>query len=231
MIQIKTMPRLFVLCLFVLSSVFANANSDDDLLTLKSMMPKVCHLAGEFSQSKQIKSIPVPLVSKGEFVYSCDFGLIWKTLTPVTESLVFSNKKHHFLVQDKFTVENLDGVQHYFLADLLLGLMSGNTEFIAKEFELSTLSDVQKGLTLQPKNKMVKQAIQSVVLKKLDDTNNKNALEITITDKNQQTTKIISSEKQQFANHDDFSISCMSLSTSSCKLLFNPVRINTSGQN
>ena len=224
------MTKFFLLCIFVLSSVFANANSVEDLLALKSMMPKVCHLSGEFSQSKQIKTLPVPLVSKGAFVYSCDSGLIWKTHTPISESLVFSNKKLHFLVQDKFTIENLDGLQHHFLADLLLGLMSGNTGFIADEFELSQLSDNQKSLILQPKNKMVKKAIQSVVLKKLDDSN-KNALEIIITDKNQQTTKIISSEKQRFANTDDFSIGCMSLSIPSCKVLLDPVRIITSGQN
>ncbi len=193
-------------------------------------MPAACHFSGEFSQTKQIKTLPVPLVSNGEFIYSCDLGLIWKTQNPIVESLVFTNQKLNFLVPEKLLIENLEGVQHDFLANLLLGLMAGNVEFIAKEFEIeiSEKKDNLIQLTLAPKNKMVKQAIDTVVLKK---QTNKKELQILITDKNQQVTRIVSIEKQQFAKNDDFSKSCTSLSADACNLLLNPVRITTSGQN
>lgn len=221
-----------------------SASSDESLEVLKSLMPKVCNFSGEFSQSKQIKTLPVPLVSSGEFIYSCDLGLIWKTQKPIVESLVFTNQKLHFLVPEKLSVENLEGVQHDFLANLLLGLMAGNTEFISKEFEIDVSE--KKGdviqLTLQPKNKMVKRAIHSVILEKESSEEssietNRNGLHILITDKNKQVTKIISSGKQQFAQSkvftkgNDFSKQCMSLSSDGCELLLNPVRISTSGQN
>jgi len=234
------MIRLFLLmlCLIgsVVSSVSLSANTPENIKALKSMMPEACNFSGEFSQSKQIKSLPVPLVSMGEFIYSCDLGLIWKTQKPIVESLVFTNQKLNFLVPEKLSVENLDGVQHDFLANLLLGLMAGNTEFITKEFDIQMSKNDATGveLSLVPKNKMVKQAIDSVVLAK---PSTKNELQISITDKNQQVTKIVSSETQQYAMNDKlskdaaFSESCASLSADGCKLLLNPVRITTSGQN
>ena len=224
------MIRFVFLVVFVASCFSVSANSKEKLQALKSMMPKVCHFSGEFSQTKQIKTLPVPLVSNGEFIYSCDHGLIWKTQNPIVESLVFTNQKLNFLVPEKLSVENLDGVQHDFLANLLLGLMAGNTEFIAKEFEVevSDKKDNLIQLILVPKNKMVKQAIDSVVLKK---QTNKNELQISITDRNQQVTRIVSTEKKQYAKNDDFSNNCLSFSADGCKLLLNPVRITTSGQN
>ncbi len=216
-----------ILLSFVLATTFAYANSDKELEILKSMLPEACFFSGEFNQSKQIKTLPVPLKSNGEFVYSCDSGLIWNTQKPIVESLVFTNEKLHFLVLDQSTQENLDGVQHFFLANLLLSLMAGDTQFIANEFKLISSKDQHGILTLKPKNKMVKQAIQSVMLKKIESSN---VLEISITDSKQQITQIVSSEKQQFKANDDFVKSCMSLSTSSCKLLLDPVRISTSGE-
>ncbi|WP_299877613.1 outer membrane lipoprotein carrier protein LolA [uncultured Cocleimonas sp.] len=231
-------PFLLMLCLMasVVSSVSLSANTPENIKALKSMMPEACNFSGEFSQSKQIKSLPVPLVSMGEFIYSCDLGLIWKTQKPIVESLVFTNQKLNFLVPEKLSVEILDGVQHDFLANLLLGLMAGNTEFIAKEFDFQISKNDTTGveLSLVPKNKMVKQAIDSVVLAK---PNTKKELQISITDKNQQVTRIVSSEKQQYAMNDKlskdaaFSERCASLSADGCKLLLNPVRITTSGQN
>ena len=230
------MIRFISILVLIVTSFSVSANSVESVEVLKSLMPKVCHFSGVFNQSKQIKTLPVPLNSTGEFIYSCDLGLIWKTQKPIVESLVFTNQKLHFLVPEKLSIENLDGVQHDFLGNLLLGLMSGNTEFISKEFEIDVSE--QKGettqLTLQPKNKMIKRAIQSVTLEKESTANE---LQIVITDKNNQVTKIISSEKQQYAQSEnitkdtDFSKQCMSLSADGCELLLNPVRISTSGQN
>ena len=234
------MIRFALLIVFVANSFSVSANTKENIQVLKSMMPKVCHFSGEFSQTKQIKTLPVPLVSNGEFIYSCDLGLIWKTQKPVVESLVFTHQKLNFLVPEKLSIENLDGVQHDFLANLLLGLMAGNTEFITKEFEIeiSEKKDNLIQLILVPKNKMVKQAINSVVLEKSSSNEkSKNGLQISIIDKNQQLTKIVSLEKQQFTVNDTiikdeiFAASCKSLSVDGCKLLLNPVRITTSGQN
>lgn len=228
------MIRLLFLTALMLSNVSASASADNSLALLKSMMPTVCHFSGEFSQAKQIKTLPIPLVSKGEFIYSCDLGLIWKTQEPVTESLIFTNQKLHFLIPEKLSIENLEGVQHDFLANLLLGLMAGNTEFIEKEFDLETIEAKNgvEGLSLIPKNKVVKQAILSVTLEKIDSSSlGKNGLQISITDKNLQVTRISSTEKQQYAKNDEFSQHCTSLSADGCELLRNPVRVSTSGQN
>ena len=222
------MIKFNLLFLLLFYSVFVSANSDENLHSLKSMMPKVCHFSGEFIQTKQIKTLPIPLVSNGVFVYSCELGLIWQTQKPIIESLVFTNEELHFLVPEKRSIENLDGVQHNFLANLLLGLMAGNTDFIENEFEILRIENEQNTLTLSPKNNMVKRAILTVVLNKKTEINE---LEISITDKNKQTTKIVSTEKQQFVSNDDFSKNCHSISTKSCELLLNPVRISASGKN
>lgn len=214
--------------LFSSFCVSASANKGVDLLTL--MLPQVCHFAGEFSQSKHIKALPMPLASNGEFIYSCDLGLIWKTQKPVIESLVFTHQKLHFLVPEKLSVENLDSVQHEFLANLLLGLMAGNTGFIANKFEIKVL-EKQGGiiaLKLLPKSKLLRQAIDSVVL---ENQTEKNEIKISIIDNKQQITTIVSTEKRQYANKNDFLEGCVSLSADGCELLKRPVRVSRSGEN
>ena len=72
---IKMMIKLIATSLFVLFSTFVLADAAEDqqaMGELKKIVPEVCSFSGEFTQSKQIKSLPVPLISKGGFVFSCD---------------------------------------------------------------------------------------------------------------------------------------------------------------
>ena len=193
--------------------------------TLQEMLPKDCHFSGEFQQKKQIKSLPVPLNSAGVFSYSCDYGLIWATQSPIQEALVFTKENLHFLVPDNITVENLEGVQHDFIAKLLLGLLSGDTGFIEKEFDISETPQ-SDSLLLKPKSTFVKRAINSVLLKKQPEGK---SLSIKITDKNKQSTQIITKQSSQYANKDEFKQHCIREFNDTCDLLLDPERISNEG--
>lgn len=219
----KVVLRLsLVLTLLSFNSAYSLTNKQ----FLASMLPDNCYFSGDFSQTKKIKALPKPLASNGGFLYSCKLGLIWETKTPIKESLVFSTDQLNFLVKDESSAENLESVQHDFLAKLLLGLMAADTQFIEKEFEIEmdATESQQSSLIMVPKGKMIKEAIQSVVLEKAA---NKKNLVITITDKNQQVTKINTIEVARYTDDNDFKKRCASQQyhSNACALLLDPERV------
>lgn len=193
---------------------------------LATMLPDNCYFSGDFKQSKKIKALPKALNSQGGFLYSCKLGLIWETQSPIKESMVFSTERLNFLVKDQHSAENMDSVQHDFLAKLLLGLMAADIQLIENEFELEiSEADSQKSsLTLVPKVKMIKETIQSVILEKAA---NPKSLVITITDKNQQVTTINTNEVARYDDDKGFKTRCIShkYHTNACALLLDPERV------
>lgn len=218
---------------FLFSAV--NAVSDTDTpehsQTLALIAPDACHFSGSFHQSKHVKSLPVLLESTGDFLFSCQYGLIWRTKQPVLESLIFTKENTHFLMTENEDATVLEGAEYDFMAKLLLGLMSGDTHYIEKAFEVevqhtadskkaieATETTNKQTIQLTPKSKFIKKAIHSVLLSK-ELTNA--SLRITITDKNQQATKIETKQVKTFSDEKGFGKYCSTqfADSETCQLL------------
>lgn len=160
----------------------ANAKTIDTAL-LSELLPQQCVFAGEFTQSRTLQNIPVPLISSGKLFFSCDGGLIWQTNIPITETLVYSKQKHYFQIQDDGQVQGLKTRVHAYLAQVLLSLMGADIEQLQQNFVVSdgveevsveknqTKESNKQSMTavLQPRNKRFKKFLREIVLVHKDD--------------------------------------------------------------
>lgn len=80
-----TRCALALLCFFTAPA--APAWGDDVIGTIRSRLgdPKV--VRGEFEQKKVIEALGKPLISRGDFVFVRDRGVVWRTHTPFAQTL------------------------------------------------------------------------------------------------------------------------------------------------
>lgn len=80
-----TRCALALLCFFTVPAV--PAWGDDLIGTIRSRLgdPKV--VRGEFEQKKVIEALGRPLISRGDFVFVRDRGVVWRTHTPFAQTL------------------------------------------------------------------------------------------------------------------------------------------------
>ncbi len=166
-------------------------NKGDINEALEHILPDHCIFSGNFNQLKQLAKLPVPLSSSGQLLFSCHHGLIWKSIKPFNEDLIYTLKNTHFRVIDNNGPIALDGLQHQYLAKFLLNLLSSDTESIQKDFDIS-LDQSNRNTTainLSPTNTYAKKGLNSINIKKTV-TEAGDKLTINIMDSKQQTTNI-----------------------------------------
>lgn len=167
---------------------FANAvnvDSGDKKALLRSVMPTACHFSGDFIQNKKIQGLSAPLISDGEFFFSCDIGIIWQTQSPFAEALIYSHYFNYRVSGD--AIEKLTSLTHYGMSKIMLKMLNGDVDYFAESFSVGSLIDGE--LSLSPQSKFMKKAIDKIVLQKtqVDDSI---SLLVNIHDKSQQLTKI-----------------------------------------
>ena len=175
--------NLLIFCGFLCANT-AFANIDEKAL-LQSVMPTACHFSGGFMQSKTVQGLPKPLVSEGEFFFSCDMGMIWQTQAPFAESLIYSNYFNYRIIDDD--IEKLSSLTHYGMSKVMLKMLNGDVDYFAKSFEAVLLADNE--LSLSPESKFMKKAIDKIILKKIQ-AGHSLALHVSIYDRGQQLTTI-----------------------------------------
>ncbi len=124
-------------------------------------LPNGCHLSGKFRQSKSIAGLHQPLISEGEFLYSCNAGLIWHTRAPIMESLIYGLEKPPAKLTDGVAIEVLDNRVHRQLGRLLNSLIGGDDGYLHKTFDARKRD---KLLVLAPKKKRMQKFISAIDL-------------------------------------------------------------------
>jgi hypothetical protein len=133
---------------------------------------------GVFTQERQVKGLPIALVSKGKFNYDAGKGLEWRTLHPVSSELNIS--RDGLRQQGKL----LAGSE--VIAQALLGVFSGDFTELETFFSLSLEGNIEQWrVNMMPKSQQVATIIQSIKL-----SGDSSSREITIRNANGDITRI-----------------------------------------
>lgn len=158
-----------LLVLFILSLSWSlHANSQTLVEQLHQVYHDVNYFQADFEQHKQIAFLSKPLVSSGRLIFAKNQGLIWQLEKPLwsktrisDEGVFKSNKYQH---NKKVTDHQVQA-----LGDILQELLAAELDKVKSQFYISEphIDEQQEqwSVTLTAKNKLVKKAIKSILLK------------------------------------------------------------------
>lgn len=113
---------------------------------------------GKFTKEKHLAALSRPFITQGEYQYTDDMGLVWKTLKPVNNFLLIN--------QDGVAEKQPDGSFKMLTTEasfsaMLLPVFSGDPQELTQYFKVSENS---KGLTLEPLDPNVSNVMQALDL-------------------------------------------------------------------
>lgn len=119
----------------------------------------------EFTQTKTVAALANPLVSNGVLGLSAKQQLVWQTLRPLKSTLVIgADGLRQFNRNDQLVNEVANPVASE-LAQVFLGLLSGNTDVLETAFTQSlTCEDSNWQLNLVPADNDLKTMLESLTL-------------------------------------------------------------------
>lgn len=188
----KLTQQLKWLCLGLIllsASLRANTATESEKELLANVFPTSCHFSGQFSQLKHIDGLPVPLLSEGDFFFSCDLGLVWNTHSPFNEVILFVNAAKNYLVDDEGEIQPLSGITQYILSKVLMRLLQGDTDYFAEEF-IVTPAEGSEMLMLRPESYFMQKGIDNIQFKKNESLEEGVSLSVVVTDTTGQKTKV-----------------------------------------
>lgn len=134
---------------------------------LKEFLPNTCYLTGDYEQSAHLKALPNPLVSKGQFLFDCHYGLAWHNRHPMVETLIYSLGKHHYKIDDSGQKQKLQTGIHRRLAKMLTSLIGGDSRYLYRYFEPRwKIGAKHQHLQLQPKKPSLARVISLLEIEK-----------------------------------------------------------------
>lgn len=145
---------LKVMLLFFLS--LSPGFADDALNRINSRLTKALITQGEFEQQKHLKILRKPLVSKGNFTYHQNKGVIWQTLSPVT-SILLVNESHLITAQGEQLIPTTFG-------SVFQAMLGGDLSKLQDNFIITAKQGDTWQLQLQPKEVMLQKIIQAIEL-------------------------------------------------------------------
>ena len=224
---IKLTFSLFLTLLFLNSALALDSSPQipSDNTSVLSVKPETCSFSGSFSQQKEINGIDQALESNGVFFYDCQIGIIWQTLSPIQEALVLQKVGKSYIVTDD-DKKIMKSPQSKVISKLIMALVGGNDDYLADQFSISkTLNSI----FLTPKNKRLKRAINEIIITydSSHGLSQTDQLTVTMTDRNNQETRIDSKKVSFFEDTDKLTtkiqncINSSYINTSICELLIN----------
>lgn len=124
-------------------------------------------LKGTFIQQKQTRFMRRPIRSSGTIIVSANQGIIWRTETPVTSTLVIS-QSHIISIDSQNKRQQLGGASG--LNMVFLNALTGNWQGLTEHFSLSVAQQAKQEpqaeaitcVTLMPKSEVTQSALQSI---------------------------------------------------------------------
>ena len=157
----------FLYCLLQGQQALAFDNAATEQELLRDILPSSCDFTARFEQSKQVKGIPLPLKSNGEFLYSCRLGLIWNTVYPFYETLLISNRKHSFRMDEDGELLPLQGAVQFGMSRVFMRLLKGDIDYFADEFSVQKALD-NNATRLTPESKFMKKGLAFIDVQKTE---------------------------------------------------------------
>ncbi len=137
----------------LLAFVCLPAQAQNNLLgELSNKAKNIERLSGVFTQHRKIAVLPLPLISSGEFSYHHQTGMVWNTLEPIQSKIHITHQGIQ-TENNELTARTTGSAQ---LANMLLGIFSGNLASLFEQFDFQVNGDkTEWHLHLTPKNEMV----------------------------------------------------------------------------
>jgi len=123
--------------------------------------PPYCESTGFFLQQREVKGLPLPLVSEGRFYHHCEQGVIWQTDHPVHETLVLHRGGKTYQFQNGKSSE-LSGRFGRVLSVILNSMMSGDHAMLARFFHVER--QLENEWQLQPRKRSLRRGIDHIKL-------------------------------------------------------------------
>lgn len=123
-----------------------------------------CVYSGHFKQQRSLTGTNVTLTSTGQFLYSCDQGLLWEMHKPGIESVVYTHAERHFQVRSGGRVKPLTGLVQSRVGKLLLSLLGGDSAELSEDFDAQLDPSQPNLITLTPRKISLQQHIQKITL-------------------------------------------------------------------
>lgn len=186
-----------LLCGLAPNHLQATSLTPSEAPLLAEIFPSSCHFSGKFVQQKTIEGVPAPLISTGDFYYSCALGLVWRTQTPFTEAILYVNNSNNFKVNGNGDLSPLTGATRYIMSNIFVRLLKGDTDYFTDEFAISRGSQAGT-IELRPESEYVRKGLDTISINKTTDQNKEVSLNIEVLDATGQSTNVVISAVEQF---------------------------------
>lgn len=141
----------------------AGVCAEELLQQLASRLATTEMLTGTFEQSRHISALEIPLQSSGEFSYQRERGVVWRTLEPASSELRITPEQGALAVEAGGELRQLPSSE--LVAEIFLGMFSGNFERLQQYFRLtSDGDDTGWSLSLQPRSARVADQLDEIVI-------------------------------------------------------------------
>ncbi len=159
MIRSLAVRTLLALCLTLMMAAGAQAF---DLAQLSQQLREPAVIRGHFVQQKHLRALPLPLVSRGQFVLAREHGLLWSLQQPLQQDYRISGSG---IAQR--TPSGWEPTDQQPAAArqnrLFLAVLGGDAEALQRDFQLELFGGAADWtLTLTPRSKLLQQIFSAI---------------------------------------------------------------------
>ncbi|WP_407331337.1 outer membrane lipoprotein carrier protein LolA [Enterovibrio sp. 27052020O] len=150
--------------MMVLASLPAHAF---DLPDLQQRLASSSIVRGDFTQTREIALLDMPLQSQGEFLLSEEDGLLWQQHSPFPVSLILAGEtlRQRIPGQAEQVVHAKDNPMAFYFSEMFLSLFHADTRTLKTQFDLTLTGDEnQWQLSLVPIAAPLTQVFNNIVL-------------------------------------------------------------------
>lgn len=167
--KIIMLPALICFGLFfsVVNSVVADSPKVNSPASLNHYLPESCYQTGRYTQQKSIAGMTKLLETEGSFAFACDKGLLWHTAEPLNETLIYQLQGAAELVRADGSHQKLSGTVQRHLGQMLNNLLSGNSAYVEKTFDVVT---TETGVRLTPRKKRMEKFLRRIDISRSSDS-------------------------------------------------------------
>lgn len=183
------------------ASVFGAETLAFDLQALSKSLASAQLTTGHFVQERELIGFPKPMRTEGVYFLDLKKGIVWETLKPFANTLIFSEKgikrinKHGAQVISAQDIPYLKTVNA-----LMLSLFSAQTEGLNKDFDiLLEGSSAHWTMTLVPK----KTSALATVFKTMEITGAASPESIKMVNRQNETTRLQLSKQEKLTRWPD----------------------------
>ncbi len=173
---------IIIASLFTFTS-FAGEDSTQQLSTsiipspLESVTPELKELGraianqkfvrADFTQQKEVKALNKTLISKGNLLFSQDYGIIWSMKEPIVETIAMPATGELYIYDENGDRENGDGGSFSGgMGKTMNGIFSGEFDKMMRVFSIFfTKTEDTWELILKPKRAQIKRMMSSITLR------------------------------------------------------------------